>query len=82
MSEPGECTMCEEEPATTRYGLPVCQSCHDWLTNTVAPALADMEAACPDCAGQGWTAEHAAGCDGACAETGCPVQEQCRRCAS
>lgn len=25
------CTMCEEAPATTTYGFPVCQECRDWL---------------------------------------------------
>ena len=25
------CTMCGEAPATTEYGYPVCQPCHDWL---------------------------------------------------
>lgn len=47
----GICTMCEMEPATTRWGLPVCQSCHDGLNETQAwlaeeeandPVLADL----------------------------------------
>lgn len=25
------CSMCQELPATTTWGLPVCQPCADWL---------------------------------------------------
>lgn len=27
----GTCTMCDERPATTTYGAPVCQPCHAGL---------------------------------------------------
>lgn len=33
---------------------------------------------CPDCNGDGYTAEHEPGCDGNCNH--CPVQVQCERC--
>lgn len=31
MDHPMICTMCEEAPATTTYGAPVCQLCREWL---------------------------------------------------
>ena len=36
----GLCTMCEQAPATTRWGFPVCQHCFDGLVETQA----DLEA--------------------------------------
>jgi len=35
---------------------------------------------CPACSGDGWTVEHAKGCDSECHKWGCPVQEQCPTC--
>ena len=37
---------------------------------------------CPDCGGDGWTAEHDSSCDGyeRCYALGCPVQVQCASC--
>jgi hypothetical protein len=32
MADEQICTMCEEAPATTSWGFPVCQPCADWLT--------------------------------------------------
>lgn len=40
------CTMCEEAPATTTRGFPVCQPCADWLTVLNAD-LTQMEAEDP-----------------------------------
>lgn len=30
--KPGACSMCQERPATTTWGFPVCQQCADFLT--------------------------------------------------
>ena len=38
------CSMCEQEPATTSYGYPVCRACRLWLIGTIQPALDDLEA--------------------------------------
>lgn len=43
---PTPCSMCEAEPATTTWGLPVCQSCADALTSLQGD-LAEMHAADP-----------------------------------
>lgn len=45
----GICTMCGRAPATTTYGYPVCQPCHDWLVD-IDGHLAEMEAIFPDLA--------------------------------
>lgn len=37
------CTLCGKAPATTTYGYPVCQPCHDWLVD-IDGHLAEMEA--------------------------------------
>lgn len=43
------CAMCEERPATTVYGLPVCDECQAML-NTLDGDLKEMEAADPELA--------------------------------
>lgn len=42
----GICTMCENDLATTTWGFPVCQTCHDGLVGTQA-MLEEMEAEDP-----------------------------------
>lgn len=37
------CTMCDEAPATTTWGWPVCQPCADWL-RVLHAELQEMEA--------------------------------------
>lgn len=48
----GLCTMCEEQPATTTWGFPVCQDCADMLT-ALNGELKEMEAADPELAEAG-----------------------------
>lgn len=50
------CTMCEQEPATTTWGLPVCQPCADGLDET-QQMLAEEEAADPHLAELGQRVE-------------------------
>lgn len=50
------CTMCEEAPATTNWGLPVCQECADMLTR-LDGNLKEMEADDPELAELGRRAE-------------------------
>ena len=47
MASPTElCSMCEEAPATERYGLPVCTPCLSMLVS-IEGDLKEMEAADP-----------------------------------
>lgn len=48
----GTCTMCEEEPATTTWIFPVCQSCYQALADT-QEMLEKTEAEDPALAEQG-----------------------------
>jgi hypothetical protein len=57
-SDLGVCTMCEEAPATTTWGFPVCQDCADGL-DVLHTELQQMEAADPELAAAGERAEAA-----------------------
>lgn len=50
------CTMCEQAPAETTWGLPVCQPCADWL-NRLHGDLEREEAAEPTLAEAGRAVE-------------------------
>lgn len=52
----GTCTMCEQAPATTHYGFPVCQPCCDGLIALDAD-LKQMEAQDPELARLGRAVE-------------------------
>lgn len=58
MSRSGTCTMCEEAPATTTWGFPVCASCHVGLSALHAD-LQQMEAEDPELKRLGEEAEDA-----------------------
>lgn len=53
------CTMCDEEPATTSFGAPVCEGCREWLVG-LQGELAEMEGADPDLARKGRAVDEAA----------------------
>lgn len=53
------CSFCEEAPATTTWGLPVCQPCEDFLRG-LNDDLTAMEADDPDLAVKGRAVEEAA----------------------
>lgn len=55
----GICTMCEEAPATTTWGFPVCQPCADGLDATQSD-LKEMEAEDPHLAALGRRVEASA----------------------
>jgi len=61
----------------------IAQAIDTWLKDEIVPEEREDKIICPDCDGQGWTAEHAGpgqhSEDGECLGY-CPVQEPCERC--